>query len=120
MSYSDTLPSITVADGSKIKVHGLGQKHPLPNVSLESVFYIPGSPFNLIFVHKLTSTLDCSVIFNDKSVYVQDRRIRRTIGAGSEFGGLYHLSPSMTCAFIASQILHVNVWVTLVLIKYVF
>lgn len=74
LSYSDSFPSVTVADGSKIKVHGLGQAHSLPNLSLEYILYISGCPFNLIYVHKLTHTLDCSLIFNDKSVYVQNRR----------------------------------------------
>jgi hypothetical protein len=78
LSYSDSLPSVTVADGSKIKVQGLGQAHPLPNLSLDSVLYIPGCPFNLISVNKLTRTLDCSVLFTNNSVYVQDRRTRRT------------------------------------------
>ena len=103
MSYSDSLPSATVADGSKNKVQGLGQAHPLPNLSLESVLYIPGCPFNLISVHKLIRTLDCSVLFNANSVHIQDRRTGRTIGAGSEAGGLYHLSPPVACASIASQ-----------------
>jgi transposase InsO family protein len=103
LSYSDSLPSVTVADGSKAKVQGLGRAHPLPNLSLESVLYIPGCPFNLISVHKLIRTLDCSVLFNANSVHIQDRRTGRTIGAGSEAGGLYHLSPPVACASIASQ-----------------
>lgn len=74
LSYSDYLPSVTVEDGSKIKVHDLDQAHPLPNFSLEFVLYVPGCLFNLIYVHKLTHTLDCSVLFNDKLVYVWDRR----------------------------------------------
>lgn len=103
LSYSDFLPSVTVADGSKVKVHDLGQTHPLSNLSLESFLYILSCPFNLIYVHKLTHTLDCSVLFNDKSVYVQYRRTWQTVGAGSESGGLYHLSPSVACASIASH-----------------
>ncbi|GAU43000.1 hypothetical protein TSUD_188740 [Trifolium subterraneum] len=91
------------ADGSKIKVQGLGQAHPLPNLSLDSVLYIPGCPFNLISVNKLTRTLDCSVLFTNSSVSVQDRRTGRTIGAGSESGGLYHLSPAVACVSVASQ-----------------
>lgn len=59
--------------------------------------------FNLIYVKKHTCTLDYSVLFIDKSVYVQDRRIRQMIGTRSEYKGLYHLSPLMACTFIASQ-----------------
>lgn len=103
LPYSNFLPSITVADDSKIKVQGIGPAHPLPNFSLDFVLYIIYCPFNLIFVNKLTRTLYCSVLFNNNYVYVHDRRIRRKIEAEAEFGGLYHLSPQAACASIAYQ-----------------
>lgn len=117
LSYSDSLPFVTLADDSKIKVQGLGQTHRLPNLSLNFVLYILGCPFNLIFVKKITHTLNCSVLFFDSFVYVQDRRTRRNIRTGSEYGGLYHLSTSVTCVSIASQSLTHQLWVTLALIK---
>lgn len=64
-SYSDSLSSVTVADYYKINVQGIGQAHSLPNLSLEYVLYIHGCPFNLIYVHKLTRSLDSSEFFND-------------------------------------------------------
>lgn len=53
LSYSDSLPSIIMEDGSKIKFQGLGHKCSLPNLSLDYVIYIPSFPFNLKF-NKLT------------------------------------------------------------------
>ena len=70
LSYSYSFPSVTLADGSKIKVQGLDQAHPLPNLSLDYVLYIPGCHFNVISFKNITSTLYCSVLFIDKSVYV--------------------------------------------------
>jgi hypothetical protein len=102
LSYSDTLPLVIVADGSKIKDQGLGLAHPLPNLFLDFVLDIPSCPFNLIFVNKLTRTHDYSILFTDNSVYVQDRRTGKIIGRRSESGGLYHLSPSMVCVSVAS------------------
>lgn len=101
--YSDSFPSVSVADDSKIKFQGLSQAHPLLNLSLESVIRIPSCHINMIYVHKLTRILDCIVIFNNNYVYVQDRRIGRTTGARSEFGGLYHLSPLVACGSIFSR-----------------
>lgn len=70
LSYYDSLPSVTVADDSKIKVQGFGQAHPLPNLSLDFTLYIPCCHFNLISIKMLTCTLDCSLLFIDNFVYV--------------------------------------------------
>ena len=37
LSFSDSLSSITLTNGSQIKVCGIGQTHSLPNLSLDSV-----------------------------------------------------------------------------------
>lgn len=80
------MPSVTVSDGSKIKVQGLGQEHPVPNLSSNSVIYISNCPFNLIFVNKHTRTFDFLVLFIDNSIYVQDRRTRQMIRTPNEYG----------------------------------
>lgn len=103
LSYSDSLHSVTVDDDSKIKVQSLNLAHPFSNLYLQYVLYIPSCPFNLIYVHKITRTLYYKGLFNDNSVYAQDRCIRLTIRARSGSGGLYHLSPHVAVASIASQ-----------------
>jgi hypothetical protein len=76
LSFSDSLPYVSVTDDSKIKVQGLGQAHPLPNLSLDFVLHILGCSFNLIYVNKLTRTHDCLILFTDNFFnYVQDRHI---------------------------------------------
>ena len=105
LSFSDSLPSVTLADGSQIKVRGIGQTHPLSQLSLHSVLFVPGCPFNLISISKLTRTLDVSVLFVNSSVLIQDRRTGRTIGAGHESGGLYRLTPPVACVSSTSPAL---------------
>ena len=63
LSFPDSLPSITLADGSQIKVCGIGQTRPLPNLSLDSVLFVPGCPFNLISVSKPIHSLNFFVLF---------------------------------------------------------
>ena len=56
------------------------------------VLYVPDSPFNLLFIIKLTLDLNCLINFSNNSVILQDRSTGRTIGIGHEFQGLFHLS----------------------------
>lgn len=63
LTYVDTLPSITLANGSQTKCQGIGQTRPIPTLLLKSVLYVPGCPFNLISIIKLTRTLPYFVTF---------------------------------------------------------
>jgi len=76
--------NITVANGSKAQVTGIGQASPLPSLSLNYVLFVPGSPFNLISISKLTQSLNCSITFSSNSFLIQDRSTGKTIGTGSE------------------------------------
>src|ERR1044072_7200751 len=91
--------SVTLADGSKAQVMGIGQASPRSSLSLDSVLFVPGSPFNLISISQLTRTLNCSITFNSKSFLIKDRT-GLTIGVGYESRGLYYLQPhpSTICA----------------------
>ena len=71
---------------------GIGSTCPLPSLPLTFVFYVPDSPFNIIYVSKLIHDLNCSITFSHSSVTLQDRSTRRTIGIGHEPQGIYHLS----------------------------
>nr|KYP57490.1 Retrovirus-related Pol polyprotein from transposon TNT 1-94 [Cajanus cajan] len=106
LSFSDSLPPVTLADGSQIKVHGIGQIHPLTHLPLHSVLFVPGCPFNLISISKLTSTLDFSVLFVNNFVLIQDRRTGQTIGAGHESGELYRLSSPIVCVSTSVDLAH--------------
>jgi len=101
--------NITVANGSKAQVTGIGQASPLPSLSLNYVLFVPGSPFNLISISKLAQSLNCSITFSSDSFLIQDRSTGKTIGTGSQSQGLYYLHshPSTICGVSASpDIIH--------------
>ena len=92
---------------------------PLLFIHLTSVLYVPNSPFNLIFMSKLTHDLNCLITFFDNFVTLQDRSTEKTIGIGCEFQGLFHLSsPSSSIActsmdtplLIHSRLDHPNIY----------
>jgi len=91
LSTSSHLPSITMANGSKVSSHGIGTIHLFPSMPIDNVFYVPGSPFNLLSVSRLTRFLDCVVSFTKDSVCLQDRSSRQIIGTGCESHGIYYL-----------------------------
>ena len=99
-----TLPTVTLANGSQTVAKGIGLAHPLPSLPLTSVLYTPECLFNLISINKITRTLNCSIIFFDKFVTLQDRSTGKTIGIGRESQGLYHLtSKSSPAAYVSTD-----------------
>jgi len=63
--YSQSLPAITLANGIQTKPKGIGTAKPLSSVTLDSVLYVPDSPFNLASIRRLTKSLHCSITFFD-------------------------------------------------------
>ena len=86
------LPTVTLANGSQTMAKGIGLAHPLPCLPLTFVLYTPECSFNLIFINKITRSLNCSITFFNKFVTLQDRSTGKTIGIGRESQGLYHLA----------------------------
>ncbi|RVX10877.1 Retrovirus-related Pol polyprotein from transposon TNT 1-94 [Vitis vinifera] len=110
ITTTSTLPTVTLANGSQTMAKGFGFAHPLPSLPLYSVLYAPECPFNLIFISKITRTLNCSITFSDKFVTLQDWSTGKTIGIGREFQGLYHLTapstPAVCISTDASLLIH--------------
>ena len=102
LTTTPTLPTVTLANGSQTVAKGIGLAHPLPSLPLTSVFYTLECPFNLISISKSTRTLNCSIIFSDKFVTLQDRSPGKTIGIGRESQGLYHLTSKSSLAVCLS------------------
>ena len=99
LAITSPLSMITLANGSQTMAKGIGLAYPLPSIPLTSVLFVPDCPFNLIFINKLTRDLNYLITFSNNSVTLQDRSTGRTIGIGSEFYGLFHLSsPSSSIA----------------------
>ena len=94
LSSSSSLPLVTLANGCKTAATGIGQAQILPSIFVDSVLYVPESPFNLISVSKLIHSHKCSVTFTNDCVSIQDRSTGKLIGIGRESEGLYYLSPS--------------------------
>ena len=98
--------TVTLADGSKSCVLGLDTINPIPLIPLTSILSLPHFSFNLIYVSKLTQTLNCSISFFPGYCLFQDLLTKRMIGRGQESGGLYILNPELSkpiaCSGIAS------------------
>ena len=102
LTTTPTLPMVTLTNGSQTVAKGIGLTHPLPSLPLTSVLYTPECPFNLISISKITRTLNCSIIFSDKFVTLQDRSTGKTIGIERESQGLYHLTSQSSPAVCVS------------------
>jgi len=94
LSSPNHLPSVTLADGSRVSSHGVGTVKLFPSLTIDNVLYVPGSPFNLLSISRLTRSLDCVVSFTNNSVCLQDQSSKQVIGTGCESHCLYHLHPS--------------------------
>ena len=98
--------TVTLADGSTSYVLGSGTIHPTPLITLTSIMSLPQFSFNLIFVSKLTHTLNCNISFFPYHCLIQDLSTKRIISRGSKFGGLYILETKLpkyvTCSGVVT------------------
>jgi len=94
LSFPNPLPSVILADGSRVSSHGVGTVKIFPSITIDNVFYVPGSPFNFLSISRLTRSLDCVISFTNNFVCLQDRSSKQVIGTKCESHGLYHLRPS--------------------------
>jgi hypothetical protein len=107
--------TITLANGSKALVTGIGQALPLPSLSLNYVLFVLNSPFNFISISKLTRSLNCFITFCSDSVFIKDQNTGKTIGTGFESHGLYYLNPQLIhppfVLFLHLRISFIVIWV---------
>jgi len=52
-----------MANGSRVLAYGVGTIDLFPFLSIDNVLYVPGSPFNLLSISRLTRSLDCVISF---------------------------------------------------------
>ena len=71
---------VTLADGSTSCVLGSETLHLTPLITLTSVLSLPRFSFNLIYVSKLTCTLNCSISFFPDYCLIQDLSTKQIIG----------------------------------------
>ena len=70
--------TVTLADGLTSCVLGSETIHLTPSITLISIMSLPQFSFNLIYMSKLTCTLNCSISF------FQDLSMKQVIGRGRE------------------------------------
>ena len=84
-----SISTVTLADRSTSCVLGSGTIHSTSLITLTSVMSLPQFSFNLIFVSKLTRTLNCSILFFPDYCLIQDLLTKQIISRGRESEGLY-------------------------------
>ena len=103
MSFPKTPHFVTVANGFKVAYQGIGQVSLSSSLKLNSVLFIPHSPYNLISLSQLTRSFNCSVTFNANSFVIQEHGMGRLIGEGRESRGLYYLESNFPVSCFATS-----------------
>ena len=99
--------TVTLVDGSKSCVRGSGTINLTPLMPLTSILSLPHFSFYLIFVSKLTRTLNCRISFFPNYCLFPDLLTKWVISRGQESRDLYILDPEfpnpIACSGIANQ-----------------
>ncbi|KNA02797.1 hypothetical protein SOVF_215280, partial [Spinacia oleracea] len=82
--------TITIPDGSKIKITHMGTVKVNEHITLKNVLFVPGFQFNLISVTKLCSDMNCSVVFTSDTCVLQGPSLTAPIALGKLKSGLYY------------------------------
>ena len=109
--------TVAFADGSTSCVLGSRTIHLTPLITLTSVLSLSQFSFNLIYVSKLTCTLNCSISFFLDYCLIQDLSTKQIIGRGRESMGLYVLEIKMSKFVLVLKLLphsnYIIAWVIL-------
>jgi len=68
LSYTNPLPFVILANGSRVSSHVVGTVKLFPFVTIDNVLYVLRFPFNLLSISRLTRSLDCIVSFTNNFV----------------------------------------------------
>ena len=98
--------NVTLADGSTSCVFRSETIHLIPLTTLTFVLNLPQFSFNLIYVSKLTRTLNCSISFFFYYCLIRDLSTKRIISRERKSRGLYILdtevSKSISCSGVVT------------------
>ena len=83
--------TVTLVDGSTSCVFWSKTIHLISLITSTYVLSLPQFYFNLIYVSKLTRTLNCSILFFLDYCLIQDLLMKQIIGRGHEYEALYIL-----------------------------
>jgi hypothetical protein len=83
---------IFVANGKYAPVFEEGKIKLLSQTIASPFLYVPSFLFKLLFVGRITTSLNCRVVFSPHNVVFQDLVTKKMIGERFLFQGLYYLS----------------------------
>ena len=90
---SPLIPIVNLPTGSSVPVTSIGAMPFNSNITLDKVLCVPSFRLNLMYVSKLTTSLNyCAILFPTFCV-LQDLATMKTIGWSKQCGGLYYMSP---------------------------
>jgi hypothetical protein len=92
-TFFSTPAYVSVANGKGVPVKGKGKMKLVSHTVNSDVLYVPSFPFQLLSIKKLTTSLNCEVIFSPYKVIFQDLITKRMIGEGFHLHGLYYFTP---------------------------
>ncbi|CAH9141419.1 unnamed protein product [Cuscuta epithymum] len=102
--------SVRIPNGESIPVNAVGSLY-LPNgILLERVLYIPKFQCNLLSVSRLTSDLNCTLIFFPDFCILQNVSSKKLIGVGKLCDGLYYLEPPRSEGVAMSVSITPDLW----------
>ncbi|KAL2925632.1 Retrovirus-related Pol polyprotein from transposon RE2, partial [Bienertia sinuspersici] len=88
-SISNENHTITIPDGTKVKVTHKGTVQLANGILLQNVLLVPGFRFNLISVTRLSQVLSCEIIFTKSNCLIQGHSKGMPIALGKLQSGLY-------------------------------
>jgi hypothetical protein len=93
MHHVDNI-NVNLPNGQSVLVTHIGSIQVTPTLLLIDALCVPSFDFNLIYVSKLTSSLNCCIFFLSTCCFIEDLMQWKMIGMGKQQNGLYLLDSS--------------------------
>ena len=90
---SSFIPNVNLPTGSTASISSTGTIKFNDKITLKDVLCFPFFNLNLMSLSKITSSLNCCVVFIPHGCVLQDLATGRMIGSGKQHAGLYYMSP---------------------------
>ncbi|GJX71737.1 ribonuclease H-like domain-containing protein [Tanacetum coccineum] len=91
IDISDLNLQIDHPNGTTAYIKKVGNLKLSDTITLYDVLYVPEYTVNLLLVHKLARDSKLFIGFDEYKCYIQDLHLKKTLGTGSQQGGLYFL-----------------------------
>ncbi|GJR14006.1 putative RNA-directed DNA polymerase [Tanacetum coccineum] len=91
VDISDLNLQIDHPNGATAFIKEVGNLKLSEKITLYDVLYVPEYTVNLLSVHKLARDSKLFIGFDEFKCYIQDLHLKKTLGTGSQHGGLYFI-----------------------------